>query len=139
MKPIKTLLQLSLASSCILLLSGCLNETVKCSDESVQQTIKEIYVEQIQSGQNNPLLATMTKNLPNIESIDSIRPASYDDEIKLRECKAVIHFDNGSTTDVAYSVQENEENSDEFYVELDTTFVESLLMSSIMQGLQSEE
>lgn len=139
MKLIQTLLQFSLASSCVLLLSGCFNETVECSDESVQQTIEEIYVEQIQSGQNNPLLATMTKNLPNIDSIDAIRPASYDDAIKLRECKAVMHFDNGNKVDIAYSIQTNEENSDEFYVELDTTFLEGLLMSSIMQGLQSQE
>ncbi|MFA5232941.1 MAG: hypothetical protein WC390_00970 [Sulfurimonas sp.] len=135
----KQILKLSLAVPFVLLLNGCFDETVKCSDEMVKETIKEIYTEQIQSGASNPLLAAMSANFPNLISIESIRPISYNKEVKMRECKAVMHFENETTADLSYTIQTNEDNGDDYYIELDKAFLESLIMSSMMSGLGSNK
>ncbi len=111
----------------------------KCSDENVVQTVKNIYAglpEQIK--QTNPLAAAFMQNIPKeITIIQDIRPTSYDKEINLRQCKANALLDDNKTMEISivYTVQLSQENNDEYYVELDTSFLEGLMQQSIMNGL----
>jgi hypothetical protein len=120
-------------------MTGCFNnEPPKCSDDDVQETLKSIYTQVLENVQNsgNPFLAGFTKSLPQgIQSLSSIRPVAYDEAVKIRSCKAEALFDNNQTAAIEYTVQTNEENSDDFYVELNTEFLEGLMQQSIMQGI----
>jgi len=120
-----------------LFLTGCFSEAPKCSDAEVKETLKSVYLQVLDNinSSNNMFLAGFASSLPKaIESIDSIRTVAYDEKIELRQCKADVRFDNNQTASISYSVQVNEENSDEFYVELDTEFVEGLMQSNMMNG-----
>ena len=121
------------------LFSGCFNsEVAKCSDESVKELVSQIYNEQIKNNTDNPMLSIYTKMLPELTSLESIRAVSYKKDVNMRECKGVMHFKDGTTTDLQYSVQADEEDSSLIYVELDTTFLQTLLMKSMMQGIDSK-
>ena len=67
--------------------------------------------------------------------MNSVRAISYDEVVKLRTCRAEAVFDTNQTANIEFTVQLNEENSDEFYVDLDTEFVEGLMQQSLMQGM----
>jgi len=130
---------LSVSFLIIFILSGCFNtQAPKCSDDAVQETLKDVYLKVLTNLQNsqNPFLAGFTQGLPkSIDTLSSIRAVSYDEAVKIRSCKADVSFDNNQTATLEYTVQLNEENNDEFYVELDTDFLEGLMQESIMQGI----
>lgn len=130
---IKTLISSSILA---LLLTGCINsEPPKCSDDNVKETLREIYAELFVNAQNN-FLAAFVQTLPkNIESISSIRPVAYDESVKLRSCKANVTFENNQSAAIEYTVQQDEENSEEYYVEMNTEFLEGLMQQSIMQNI----
>ena len=121
------------------LMTGCFNnEPPKCSDESVHVTLQDVYLQVLDNinDSGNPFLAGFSKNLPqNLMSLSSVRAVSYDEAVLLRSCKADALFDNGETVGINYTVQANEENSDEFYVELETEFLEGMMQKSMMQGI----
>jgi len=123
----------------VIFLSGCFNNNPpKCSDEKVQETVKGLYVQILQNVQNsgNPFLAGFTNSLPqNIKSLSSIRPVAYDEMIQMRTCKANALFENNQTLSIQYTIQTNEENGGDFYIELDTEFLEGLMQQNIMQGI----
>lgn len=123
----------------LIFLSGCFkHETPQCSDIKVQQSVKTLYIQILQNSQTakNPFLAGFTNNLPqSIQSLSLIRSVSYDDELKIRTCKANALFDNNQSINIEYTIQINEKNSDDFYIELDTEFLEEMMQQNIMQGI----
>lgn len=114
--------------------AGCLNsETPECSDDTVIDTVKEVYTEMFTKNNANPLVAGLLKTLPKtISSLDSIRPISYDENVNLRTCKAQATLANNQTVDIQYTVQSVEKENGQFYVELNTDFLQNLMMSNIM-------
>jgi len=130
---------ISIATACALtlMLSGCLDsEAPKCSDPAVKKLVKDLYQESVQELANNPMAAIFMTSLPKeITSISAVRPVAYDEKVNLRSCKAEAHFDNNISANIKYTVQLSEENPEEFYVELDTTFMEGLMQQSMMQGI----
>ena len=130
-----------LASSLLaIMMQGCFtSEPPKCSDDDVKVTLNEVYGQLFTNSQQNIFLAAFMKNLPkNIDSFSSIRATAYDETVKMRSCKADVTFENNQTATIEYSVQLNEENSDEFYVELNPDFLEGLMQQSFMQGILSK-
>jgi hypothetical protein len=120
-----------------LFLSGCFeNEAPKCSDPAVKGLVKNLYKESVQELANNPMAALFVGTLPKeLHSLSAVRPVAYDEKVNLRSCKAEAHFDNNITANIQYTVQLSEENPEEFYVELDTTFMEGLMQQSMLQGI----
>ena len=118
----------------LVMLSGCLNtEAPECSDEDVVGTVKNIYAELPEKNKDNPIAGMFMKTLPkSITSLESIRPVSYEENVKLRTCKAQATLENGQTIDIQYTVQSVENDSAQFYVELNTDFIENLMMTNIM-------
>jgi len=119
------------------LLTGCFkSEAPKCSDPAVKSLVKNLYQDSLQKLQTNPMAVIFIAALPKeIQSITAVRPVAYDEKVNLRSCKAEAHFDNNVTANIEYTVQLSEENPEEFYVELDTTFMEGLMQQSMMQGI----
>ena len=130
----KKMVKLFMVAAPILVLSGCFEtQAPECSDEAVIETVKNIYTELPEKNKDNPIAGMFMKTLPkSITSLDSIRPISYDENIKLRTCKAQATLENQQTIDLQYTVQTMEKDPDQFYVELNTDFLEGLLMNNIM-------
>lgn len=120
----------------LFLLTGCFTkEPPKCSDDDVKETLQGIYSDLIAKSQNN-FMAMFLQALPKeIDSFSSIRPVAYDEKVKIRTCKADVTFENNQTASIEYTVQLNEEENEEFYVELKTDFLEALVQQSIMQQM----
>ncbi len=129
----------TIATACtlMLMLSGCFkSEAPKCSDTDVKGVVQDLYKDSLQKLSNNPMAAIFMGALPKeIVSISAVRPVAYDEKVNLRSCKAEAHFDNNVTANIEYTVQLNEENQEEFYVELDTDFIEGLMQQSMMQEM----
>ncbi|MBU1927387.1 hypothetical protein KKG77_00130 [bacterium] len=115
-------------------LSGCFSsEPPKCSDEDVKDIVKSLYVEMIGNMKETTYTAIFAAALPKeMLSIDSIRPVAYDEAVKMRSCKATAKLEGDKEINIEYTIQTNEENSDEYYVELGSDFVEGLMMQNIM-------
>lgn len=120
----------------VLIFTGCLNsEAPECSDSDVKETVKSIYSEIPEKNKDNPISGMLLNALPkSITSLESIRPISYDEKVKLRTCKAQATFENGQTADLQYTVQSVESKDEQFYVEIDTGFIEGLMMQNIMKN-----
>lgn len=120
-------------------MSGCFSvDAPKCSDEDVEDTVKEIYLDVLKNAQdpNNSFLAAFTDGLPTaITKLSTQRAIAYDENVKLRSCKADALFDNNQTIEINYTVQLDEQDSDQFYVELDTEFLSTLMQQSMLQGI----
>ena len=133
----KTIITSTLLASS-LLLTGCFNtDTPKCSDAEVTGLVQEIYTGWVKNVENaqNPMLAMFLKNLPQkITDISSARATSYEKEIKLRTCKADIDFENNTTSTLVYTVQITEEDKENFYVELDSDSLETIMQQSMMSN-----
>lgn len=118
-------------------LSGCFKtEAPKCSDQEIQESVKEVYGNINNNIQNsdNTFLSGFSQVLPHkILSLESFRAIAYDKEIKLRSCKAQATFDTNQTLELNYTVQLSEEDSNEYYVELDTVFLETLIQQNLMR------
>jgi hypothetical protein len=129
----------TIATACALtfMLSGCFeSEAPKCSDPAVKGLVKNLYQNSVKELSNNPMTAIFIAALPKeIRSFSAVRPVAYDEKVKLRSCKAEAHFDGNVTANIEYTVQLSEENPEEFYVELDTAFMEGLVQQSMMQGI----
>lgn len=122
----------------VLLLTGCFEtKAPMCSDNDVAELVEEIYAEHVEELDNdNPMSAMYIDVLPKkIIKLDSARAVRYDKEVKLRECKAVAYFDNNQTQDIEYTVQLNEQDDTQFYVELDLSFVEDLVKAGLLQNV----
>ncbi len=119
-----------------LLFTGCFNtEAPKCSDKEVTSLLKETYTQWRENMEKsgNPLMAVYSVMLPKkIVNIDAPRASAYDPNIKLRSCKAEVTFDNNITGTLAYTVQIDEKDSDQFYLELDSDSLTALLQQSLM-------
>ncbi len=128
----KKITQISLLLALLVTFSGCFNnEPPKCSDEGVKQTLKDLYTRWTDPNSKEKLLVSAL--LPQtISEISSFRSVSYDKETKLRSCKASAKFQNGSEAAIEYTVQTNEEDSSQYYVELSADFLQSLIMNSAM-------
>jgi len=137
----KKIVKLFLLAAPLLALSGCLDsQAPECSDESVIETVKNIYTEIPEKNKDNPIAGMLMKTLPkSITSLDSIRPISYDENVKLRTCKAQATLENDQIIDLQYTVQSVENDTDQFYVELNTDFIEGLLMTNIMKSTANNE
>jgi hypothetical protein len=123
-------------------LSGCFkSEAPKCSDKQVVELVEQIYTNQIQELQkSNPLAAVFLAALPKkMVAIESARPVSYDEKIKLRSCKGVAKFDDNRTANIEYTVQLDEKNNDQFYVELKMDFLEGMAQQSMMDMIMNEK
>jgi len=122
-----------------LLFTGCFNtEAPKCSDKDVTSLLKKTYTQWRESMEKsgNPLMAVYSVMLPQkIVTIDAPRASAYDPNIKLRSCKAEVTFDNNITGTLAYTVQIDEKNSDQFYLELDSDSLTALLQQSLMGNM----
>lgn len=105
--------------------------TPKCSSDEVKTLVQDIYSNMINNNDNILLQAYMAKAPKYIDSLNSIRTVSFDENVNLRECKAVANFENGSSADIEYSVQISD-NNEEFYVELKKDFLQQIMMQSIM-------
>ena len=119
-------------------LSGCLQtEAPKCSDSDVTGLVEQIYAEHIEElKKDNPMAAMYVEMVPKkIVKIDSARAMRYDKEVKLRECKAVAYFENNQSSDIEYTVQLDEQDESQFYVELDLDFLEDLLKSGLWKNI----
>lgn len=137
----------------VFMLAGCAEKDIKCSDDDVRELVEEIYTKQIRGMDTkkiqkedvsllnfqNILLAGMLKKLSEFDHISSIRAISYDDKVKLRRCKAIMHFKDETKTDFSYTVQIDEEDSDKFYVELDTEFLQSLLTQNMFKNIMDKD
>ena len=131
----------ALAMVTALSLGGCFkSEAPKCSDPQVVDMVKKIYHENIaEMADANPMFAIFKEAIPDrIVSIDSARPVSYDEKVDLRSCKAIAHFDDNRTANIEYTVQLDEKNKDQFYVELKLDFVQGLAQQGIMQKMMHE-
>ena len=117
--------------------SGCLSsEAPKCSSDEAIESVKSLYIDMQENVKSNPYAALFASSLPKeMTSIESIRPVSYDENIKMRSCKATAKLENGSEIDIEYTIQLNEENSDEYYVELSSSFLEALMMQNMMKSI----
>jgi len=126
----------------ILMLTGCTDDTApKCSDKDVKNTIKNIYKEWSNNINNsdNPMFYIFKGNIPNsIISFDSPRTMAYDEEIKLRTCKIGITLDDDTTAIFGYTVQLNEEDLSNFYVEIDEKSLEEIAQASLMKNLMKK-
>lgn len=122
----------------IFMLNGCFKtEAPKCSSESVTGLVQEIYEKHMKSMEEENifaqvLLGTVPKK---IIQIDSARPVAYDENIHLRSCKAQAHFEHNTTAPIEYTVQLDEKNSDQIYVELKMDFVEDLAQKNMMNQI----
>lgn len=82
------------------------------------------------------MLVMFKDTLPdNIVAISSTRAVSYDKEIKLRHCKADVSLDNDTSSSLLYSVQVDEEDTDNFYVELDSDSLGTIAQQATMRQL----
>jgi hypothetical protein len=129
-----------LLASTMLMLGGCFkSEAPKCSDPQVIQLVEQIYEQNIADmAKDNPMFAIIKEAVPSkIVSIDSARPVKYDENIKLRSCKAIAHFDDNRTANIEYTVQLDEKKSDEFYVELKFDFIQGLAQQGMMQQIMN--
>ena len=132
---LKNVGHIALASFLALGLTGCFkSEAPKCSDPEVVKLVEQIYENQMQELQkSNPLAAIFLATLPKrIVAIESARPVKYDENIKLRSCKGVAHFEDNRTANIEYTVQLDEMNGDQFYVELQMGFLEGLAQQGMM-------
>ncbi len=119
-------------------LSGCFNaEAPKCSDLNVQNRVKKIYAEQIISlADKNPMALIFVEALPKrMVRIDFARPIKYEENIKMRSCKAIAYFDNNSSANIEYTVQLDEKNSKKFYVELNMDFLDDVAKQGIIHHI----
>ncbi|WP_457597008.1 hypothetical protein [Hydrogenimonas sp.] len=123
-------------------LTGCFkSEAPKCSDPEVVKLVEQIYAEQIAELQkNNPLAGIFLAGLPKkMVSIESARPVKYDENIQLRSCKGVAHFDDNSSANIEYTVQLDEKNKNQFYVELKMDFLEGMAQRSMMDMMMNDK
>ena len=118
-------------------LSGCFkSEVPKCSDEQVVKLVSNIYAENISDIENNPFVKMIGPVLPKrIVRIESARPVKYDENIKLRSCKGIAYFDDNRTATIEYTVQLDEKDSSQFYVELKMDFLEGLVQEGVLKHL----
>ncbi|MFT7003918.1 MAG: hypothetical protein ACJAWW_001270 [Sulfurimonas sp.] len=121
----------------VMLMTGCFNsEAPKCSNKDVQETVKGLYTQLLDNTSKNVLLSGLMGDLPkNITNMSSIRAVSYDETVKLRTCKADVQLDTNQSIQISYTVQLNEEDSDTFYVELDSGFLEGLVQKTMMKTI----
>lgn len=123
----------------LIFMNGCFtHEIPTCSDAKVQKSVKTLYIQILQNVQDsgNPFLAGYTDNLPQtIESLSNIKTVSYDELIQLKRCTADALFENNQTLSIEYTIEINDESSDDLYIELNTEFLEGLMQQRIMEGV----
>ncbi len=127
----------------LVMMSGCFQKEVpKCSDDNVKNVLSEIYGNWSQNINNsdNPVLIMFKGAIPNsIVSFSSPRTLGFDKEIQLRTCKMDVTFDNNQSNTLQYTVQLDEEDNENFYVEISEDSLESIaqesMMKHMMQGL----
>ena len=129
-----------------LLFSGCFkNEPPACSDPQVKDDVKKIYKNIMEKMKKNAfynLAATMLK-VDHIypDKILGVRDAveqEYDQNLKLRKCKAEVVFDNKISLDIDYTVRLDKEDPDYYIVELDPSFFDALYMKSVGKIIQAQ-
>ncbi|WP_456451761.1 hypothetical protein [Hydrogenimonas sp.] len=138
----KTWTHALLAFAVALGMTGCFkSEAPQCSDPEVVKLVEQIYENQMQELQkSNPLAAIFLATLPKkIVKIESARPVKYDENVKLRSCKGIAHFEDNRTANIEYTVQLDEKNSDQFYVELQMDFLEGLAQQNMMDMIMNEK
>ncbi len=119
----------------MLILNGCFNtEAPKCSDEKIEKMVKEIYADHVKTLSTENILAQLLLvTVPKkIVKLDAARPVSYDEKITLRSCKANATFETNITVPVEYTVQLDEKNKEQIYVELKLDFLEDLAQQGMM-------
>ncbi len=118
----------------IITLTGCVKtEAPKCSDSEVESTLKKIYTQQMEKTSANMLAQVLLASVPKtISEINSARPISYDENINLRSCKAEATLGKDITSTIEYTVQLDEKNNGQFYVELQMDFIEDLAQQGMM-------
>ena len=98
--------------------------------------VKQLYSEIPTKSNGNIFATAFLRQLPkNMTSVTSIRAVSYDENVKLRTCKAVALLDNNESVDISYTVQSDEKKSGKFYVELNHDFIQGLMMSSMFNNV----
>lgn len=130
-----------LAVAMALSLSGCFkSEAPKCSDPQVVKLVEQLYAQQIEDlKKNNPLAAMFITAMPQkMVRIDSARPVKYDENVKLRSCKGEAVFDDNRTANIEYTVQLDEKNHDQFYVELKMDFIQGLAQQGMMEMMMKD-
>ena len=119
----------------MIMLQGCFEkEAPQCSDEAIITTVQELYAEHMQKNDNTNILAqVLMASVPKkILSIHSARAVAYKENIHLRSCKAEAVMEGNITSSIEYTVQLDEKNDDQFYIELDMEFIETLAQQGMM-------
>lgn len=125
----------------MLTLNGCFEtEAPECSSEQVTGMVQEIYEKQMKEmGGDNILTQVLFATVPKkIIKVDTARPVAYDENIHLRSCKASATLEGNITSPIEYTVQLDEKNSDQIYVELKMDFVEDLAQQGIMNEVMKK-
>jgi len=102
----------------------------KCSDKETINSLKKIYIN------INKQQSKVTKLPKSIKSLNSIRATSYNRDIALRGCKALVKLSNDTELNMQYTVQLDETNSDNFYVEIEQSFISNLIAQSYLKNLR---
>jgi len=125
---------LALLILAVFTLNGCMEkEAPKCSTTEVKNTVKKIYSQQMEKMKDNILMIAFMGTVPKtITSVDSIRAVAYDETVGLRSCKAEATLGEGLKSPIEYTVQLDEKNSNQFYVELQMDFIETLAQQGMM-------
>ncbi len=124
-------------------MSGCMEtkEVPSCADVQVEKMLKEIYAKHIkETGSANIIAQMFLASVPKqILKLDSARAVAYDDKIMLRSCKAEATLEGNVTTAIEYSVQLDEKNKEQMYVELKLDFLEGLMQQGMMNQLMNDD
>ena len=126
--------------SAMFTLNGCFKtEAPKCSSPDVKNTLKGLYAQQMKKSEQNIFMQVMMTSVPKtMTKIDSARAVAYDENINLRSCKAEATLGKDMTATIEYTVQLDEKNNDQFYVELQMDFLENLAQQGMMNQFMNE-
>jgi len=138
----KAIISLCMMGVLALGLNGCMEskEAPSCSEEQVKAMVKEIYLKHMKEGGKDNILAQVFLSAApqHIVMLKSARAVAYDEKIMLRSCKAEAVFDGNRTSNIAYTVQLDENDKDKMYVELQLDFLETLMQQGLMNQFMKE-
>jgi len=146
MNKIRLILGVSIATTSVLI-TGCGDTNISkkeaplCSDTKIIDTLKKTYYERVQKIKKNPGRGITTRIFvmavpEKMIDITSARSVEYKENINLRSCKAKVFMGKDITLPVEYTVQADEKNSEQIYVDLNMNFLQGTVQPSILKRLK---
>ncbi len=139
---IRTALKIAAMGTVAFGLNGCFEsqEAPSCSDGRVTEMVQQIYADHMKSaGGENIFAQVFLAAAPGrIAKIDVARAVAYDEKLKLRSCKAEATFENNATSPIEYTVQLDEKDPEQMYIELKLDFLEQLMQQGMMQQFMNK-